>query len=430
MKIGIIGCGATGLSAGYTLSQKGHETVLYDTSESELGGIAGAVPIGRTYIDKFYRHIFTSDAEILSLIQEAGLNSEMMWIEPKNGMYIDGKLYPFTNPIDLIMFPAVGFISRIRMGLAVLSAKYVTDYKAMEGITAKEWLVKKAGKQSYDKIWSTLLHSKFDKDSDKVSGVWIWNKFKLRGSTRQNLNKESLGYLRGGFFQLYKKLAEIIKGNGGRFVFESVARISPEADGKIGIETARGYEVYDKVLFTAAADLLVQLCNFPNEYLEKVSKIKHKSNICMTLVADRQISDFYWVTIAERDSPFVLYIEHTNLVKDEAYDGKHIIYLSRYIDSSDPFFSASDEEIKRVFLSYLPKLFPGFSPKDASSWHIFRSVHSQPVVGLRYSDDVLPQETPIANLHLASMAQIYPEDRGQNYAVAKGISAAKKMIGE
>jgi hypothetical protein len=39
-------------------------------------------------------------------------------------------------------------------------------------------------------------------------------------------------------------------------------------------------------------------------------------------------------------------------------------------------------------------------------------------------------ETPIENLYLAGMSQIYPEDRGQNYAVRMGRDAAKIIMKE
>ncbi|MDR2749923.1 MAG: NAD(P)/FAD-dependent oxidoreductase [Clostridiales bacterium] len=426
MKVAIIGAGATGLAAAWTLAKNGHRVDIYETSKGELGGIAGAMPIGKTRIDKIYHHIFTSDTSILDLIDEVGLSSEMMWIEPKNGMHINGKLYPFTSPMDLILFPAVNLVSRFRMGLAVLRAQTVSDYKSMEDITAKEWLVKKAGQESYDKLWKTLLTSKFDKDADKVSGVWIWNKFKLRGSTRKSINKESLGYLMGGFFEFYKKLAELVEEKNGRIVYKKATRISGDG-GKIRIDTENGTQSYDKCLFTPSPSSLAKLCTLPPDYLKKIAKIKHKANVCLTLVATKKVSDYYWVTIAEEDSPFVVFIEHTNLIKDERYEGKTIIYLSKYLDQSDPFFVASDREIKKSFLGYLPKLFPSFSESDVFETHIYRCLDSQPVVGLRYSEVVLPLETPVKNLYMASMCQIYPEDRGQNYAVVSGIAAAEAM---
>ncbi|MDR3238738.1 MAG: NAD(P)/FAD-dependent oxidoreductase [Clostridiales bacterium] len=429
MHIGIIGAGAAGLTAARSLVQSGHAVTVYEKSDKGIGGIAGAVPIHNTWIDKFYHHIFTSDREVLSLIDEMGLSGDMLWEEPKNGLMLDGRLYPFTSPLNLLLFPPISFASRIRMGLAVLSAKSVKDYKSMEDISAREWLVKKAGQDSYDKIWRTLLYSKFGKDADQVSGVWIWNKFKLRGSTRSNLNSELLGYLRGSFYRLYRALAEDIEKRGGQMLYQPVTRLAAAEGGKVSVRTEQDEKIYDKVLFTASPNELRGLCDFPDEYARKLDKIKYKSNICMTIIVKQPVSEYYWVTVAEEKAPFVLFIEHTNLIKDKDYGDNHVIYLSRYIDESDPFFQAADSEIQSVFLAYAQKLFPRFHPEDILDSYIHRCVYSQPVIVRRYSEIVPPYETPVQNLYLASMSQIYPEDRGQNYAVRMGAAAAEIIKG-
>jgi protoporphyrinogen oxidase len=358
-----------------------------------------------------------------------GLADDMMWVEPKNGIFIDGTLYPFTNPMDLITLPEVSLIGRFRMGLAVLMAKNVKDYLSMESINAKDWLIQKTGRDAYEKIWRNLLYSKFDKDADDVSGVWIWNKFKLRGSTRQSINKEMLGYLRGSFFRAYQTLVERLQNAGAKIVYEPVKHINGDG-GKVVIETGSSATIYDKALFTGAPALLCKLCEFPGDYEVNATHTKYKSNICLTMTTRKQISDYYWITVAQRDAPFVLFIEHSNLIKDPAYKDKNIIYLSRYIDESDPFFHASDEEITSVFFEYLGGLFPGFRQELVTSSYISRAVYTQPVVGLNYSKHILPFETPIKGLYLASMAQIYPEDRGQNYAVNMGKKIAKIMLEE
>jgi len=427
MKIGIVGAGPTGLTAAWELRKRGGHITVYERDKGETGGLAGAVPIGDTYIDRFYHHIFTTDTDILDLIKEMGLSDHMQWIEPKNGIFINGKLYPFTSPLDLMTLPVVSPVGRFRMGLAVLMAKNVKDYQSMEGINAKDWLIQKTGQDTYEKIWRNLLYSKFDKDADSVSGVWIWNKFKLRGSTRQNLSKEMLGYLRGSFFRLYEAMAERLQTEGIQINYEPVRLIKTD-NGMVAIETERGSDVYDKVLFTGAPAQLCGLCEFPADYAEKALYTKYKSNICMTIVTRQQISDYYWITVAEHDAPFVLFIEHTNLVKDPAYGDKHIIYLSRYIDESDPFWKTPDDEIQKVFFDYLGRLFPGFKRESVTDSYINRAVYAQPVIGLNYSRHILPFETPIQGLYLAGMAQIYPEDRGQNYAVNMGKKIAG-MIG-
>ncbi|MDR1559508.1 MAG: NAD(P)/FAD-dependent oxidoreductase [Clostridiales bacterium] len=429
MNIAIIGAGPAGLAAAWELSKRGENITLYETDKSETGGLAGAVPVNDTYIDRFYHHIFTSDTDVLDLISEMGLSKDMLWVEPKNGIFLNGTLYPFTSPMDLITLPEVSLIGRFRMGLAVLMAKNVKDYRSMEGVNARDWLIQKTGKDAYEKIWRNLLYSKFDKDADSVSGVWIWNKFKLRGSTRQNISKEMLGYLSGSFFRLYEILANRLKDAGAKIVYEPVTRINGDG-GKVVVESARGATVYDKALFTAAPALLCGLCDFPAEYKTKAVYTKYKSNICMTIITKQQVSDYYWITVAQRGAPFVLFIEHTNLIKDADYKDKHIIYLSRYVDETDPFFQASDDEIKGVFFEYLGMLFPGFRREAVMDSYINRAVYAQPVVGLNYSKHILPFETPVKRLYLASMAQIYPEDRGQNYAVNMGRKIAKIMSEE
>jgi protoporphyrinogen oxidase len=315
------------------------------------------------------------------------------------------------------------------MGLAVLQAKRVNDYLSMEGINAKDLLIQKTGKDAYEKIWHNLLYSKFDKDAENVSGVWIWNKFKLRGSTRKSINKEMLGYLRGSFYRVFQAVLEKLESSGAKTVFEAVTKISGDG-GKVVVETENSATVYDKALFTGAPALLCSMCEFPSSYTVRAAQTKYKSNICMTIVTEKPISDYYWITVAQRGAPFVLFIEHTNLIEDPAYEGKHITFLSRYIDDSDPFFKASDEEIKKVFFDYVSELFREFRPDSVIDSYIHRAVYSQPVVGLNYSKHILPFETPINGLYLASMAQIYPEDRGQNYAVNMGKKIAKIMSGE
>ena len=54
--------------------------------------------IGNEKLEVYYHHIFTGDTEIIKLIDELGLSSELMWLESKNSLYINQKLYPFTSP--------------------------------------------------------------------------------------------------------------------------------------------------------------------------------------------------------------------------------------------------------------------------------------------------------------------------------------------
>jgi protoporphyrinogen oxidase len=427
--IAVIGAGATGLTAGFELTKRGHSVTVYEKSEGPLGGLASNQTIAGAQIDKFYHHIFTSDADMISLIDETGLSRDLMWKDARNGIFSGGRVHPFTSPTDLLRYRGLSLPGRVRTGLAVLRAKGCRDYRGLEDVSARDWLSANAGRESYDKLWRPLLDSKFGEDADSVGGVWIWNKFKLRGSTRRGVDAESLGYLRGGFGALYDRLAELIEQGGGRVVRSEAGDISKDAGGGLSLAHGGGRERYERILFTGSPHELCQAADLPPEYALRARSVRYKANICLTLITARRLSDYYWVTVAERGAPFVLFIEHSNLFPDPAFGVRGFIFLSRYLDASDPLFAADERYIADVFFSYLGGMFPEFTRGEIAQYEVRRARWAQPVVGLRHSERLLPLGTPLEGLYIASMSQIYPEDRGQNYAVALGRRAAALIGG-
>lgn len=441
MRIGIIGAGATGLTAAYRLTRAGHTVTLLEKRE-EVGGLAGTLTIGDETLEKIYHHIFTSDRHILQLIEELDLSQDLSWNSPKSGIYMNGRIAPFSSPVDLIRFRELPFFHRISLGLLVLRARFIRDWKAMEPIRAREWIERHAGRRVYETLWGPLLRSKFDKDADDVSAVWIWNKFKLRGSTRaKGVSSEAFGYLSGSFGRLYERLSEDIRKHDGQFLYGRVVTgITPEDDGALRVQYTQAKSsaplsgdtpealVFDQVLFTGAPQIFETLVGdaLTADERARCKASRYKANLCVLLELPESLSPFYWMTIADETIPFVLVIEHTNMIRNKPY-GSHVVYLSRYLDPDNPLYSASNDEILDQFLTGLEKVFPTFKKDSVKGSHIFRERFTQPVVGLNYGDGMPPVQTSVPNLYLASMAQIYPEDRGQNYAIRFGEEMAKRM---
>ena len=425
MKIAIIGAGPTGLTAAHELLKKGHQVTIYE-KEAQVGGLIKPRIIGRTKLEQFYCHIFVSDKDLLELISELGLTDKLRWIEPHNAIYCNNSLFPFSTPKDLLMFSELSIIERIKLGLLAIRARLVKDWKKLDKISAKEWIIKNAGQKVYDLVWGPLLSAKFDLDAEKISAAWLWNKLKLRGSSRgKSMSKEMLGYFKGSFASVYEKLAETILKNGGKILLSrKINLIQSNEHYKIEIDSNGMKETFDKVISTLPPRELSKLgVNFTGEYAQQVKQIKYKSNICMLLEMREELSPYYWISIADEEFPFVSVIEHTNLYNDPNYRC-HLVFVSRYLDESNPLFTNSEDRIKELFYTYLKKMFPRFNEDSIIKSSITRAIYAQPVTIIGYNDICPALLTSIPNLYMATMAQIYPEDRGQNYAVRIGKQVA------
>jgi hypothetical protein len=88
------------------------------------------------------------------------------------------------------------------------------------------------------------------------------------------------------------------------------------------------------------------------------------------------------------------------------------------------------DELCGLYLPHLCKLNPDFSPDWVEDRWLFQGPAAQPIITTHYSEKIPDHRTPIAGFYLASMAQIYPEDRGQNYAVEMGERVAQMAIAD
>jgi hypothetical protein len=71
---------------------------------------------------------------------------------------------------------------------------------------------------------------------------------------------------------------------------------------------------------------------------------------------------------------------------------------------------------------------PGFDPAWIRDRWLHREPAAQPIVTVGYHQRIPALETATAGLVLANTTQVYPEDRGTNYAVRLGDEAAKVVL--
>jgi protoporphyrinogen oxidase len=163
-------------------------------------------------------------------------------------------------------------------------------------------------------------------------------------------------------------------------------------------------------------------------YRERLEGIEYHTALCLLLELDRRFGDFYWTNIADPELPFVGLIEHTNFVEPERYDGRRFLYVANYLDPSDPLLELSADELLERYTPGLRKVNPAFDSSWVRERWLHREPAAQPIVTVGYRERIPPLDTGVPGLVLANTTQIYPEDRGTNYAVRLGGDAARELL--
>lgn len=429
MQVVIIGAGFCGLAAAWELVQRGVKVTVLERDDT-VGGLAGSFAVGDTRLEKFYHHWFTSDTHIMQLIAELGLRDKVVLRATRTGMYYAHNFFRLSSPFDLLRFRALPLSDRLRLGLLVPRMQLIKDWHKLEAQTAADWIRCTGGERVYQVVWQPLLQGKFGTMADKIAAVWLWNKLKLRGGSRRKDGREQLAYLQGGFAVLADRLAAAIKAKGGEIRTSTTAHALDVSGGQLqAVYTDNASINTSHVIATPALPIIADLLDkhVPSAYAQQLRRINYLANICVVLELKRSLSDFYWLNVNDPSFPFVGVIEHTNFEPASSYQQRHIVYLSRYLLASDPFYTKEDDEIVRFSVQHLQRMFPQFSDDCLLQAHVWRADYAQPVVECHYNRLRPPPQTPLVNFYIASMAQIYPQDRGTNYAVAQGREVAQLL---
>ncbi len=430
-RIGIIGGGYAGLTAAYELQKLGHAvTVLEQTGT--WGGQAATLPLLGTRIEHFYHHLFGSDSHILGLMDELGIGDQLRWIESKVGWFSDGRIYDIVTPLDLIRFRPLNLVNRIKLGLMYLYLPRVNDWQRLEQITAHDWILRYMGREIYDRFWGPLLRGKFGGLADQVSMTWLWGKIKVRGSSRRGLlAKELLAYPLGSFEIITQALLERLEaGRADLRLNQEVIGLStsPEDPRRITGVVTRGETIpFDSVIATVPGYNLLGIAppTLDETYADKLRSIRYQAALVLLLVSRQSLSRIYWMNIADRTMPYVAVIEHTNYVPPSEYQGRHLIYVSNYLERDDPRYGMGASELMELYEPHLKRINPAFDADWIEQKIVLRAEAGQPVITCNYSDRIPDHRTPLEGLYLANTLQIYPEDRGVNYSVRLGQTVSQ-----
>jgi protoporphyrinogen oxidase len=427
--IAVIGAGIGGMAAAYDLQKAGYQVSIFEAADY-VGGLASGFkePHWDWSVEKYYHHWFATDQHILGLIEELGWQDQVIFPRPLTVMYHQDRFYPFDSVLAALLFPGLGWgVDKVRFGLVGLYLRMTNNWKQFEKTTVDAWMRKWAGERVYELMWEPLLVGKFGPHYKEVNMAWMWARLKAR-TTR-------LGSFQGGFQAFADRLADRLREMGVEIhLSQGVDAIQPDPSGVISVMTGRGKQTFDQVLSTTSPALLARMApSLPADYLQGLLDLKSMGAVVIVLALKQQLSEqgYYWFNLPKNAGyPFLALVEHTNFLPCEHFGGDHIVYCGDYLEPEHEYFFLSKEQLLERFLPVLPRFNPQFKADWVRQSWLFRTKYAQPVPQLNHSRKVPSIRTPIPGLYFASMSQVYPWDRGTNFAVEVAKKAAKLMLEE
>lgn len=427
-KAAIIGAGIGGLTAAYELNKQGFDVTIYEKG-SKAGGLAGGFYHDQWdwSVEYFYHHWFESDKAILNLMKELGMQKKVRFLRPKTVMYHQGNFYPLDSVMAVLTFPGFSFIEKMRFGFITAYLRFLSGWQGLEKCTAHTWLQKYYGEKIYKVNFEPMLRGKFGEYYQQVPMSWFWARFKARSS--------ALGTYVGGFQAFFDEFAEKLIAKGVSIQFNrTIEKITQQTDDQVAVYTNKKKYIYDQVIITTSpASFAAFAPDLPEDYKKKIFQSKSIGAIVLLLSIKHPLSKekYYWYNLPKsKEFPFLSLVEHTNFLSRDNFGGDHLVYCGDYLPPEHEYFQLSKEELIDRFAPSLQKINSSFKKEWIKESWLFKQAYAQPVPFLNQSKHLLDVKTPLKNAFLMTMSQVYPWDRGTNYAVELVQRSLKDIFAE
>jgi protoporphyrinogen oxidase len=424
-RVDIVGGGISGLATAWFLARELGEVEIHVWERDRApGGLAGSFATESFRVEKFYHHLYRRDIALQELIRELGLGDDLLWRPASTGTYYFARPYRLSAPLDLLRFDPLPLADRIRLGLLVLRARRIRDWQALDDLSARDWILRNAGRRVFEVVWEPLLRGKFGAAADQVSAAWLWSKLVDRGGSRDPSGRELLGYLRGGLGRVFDAMVDRLRAAGHHVhLGEPVVALEGRGSRIVRVVSAGGsHEAGIVVSGVQLPDLVPLLPGSGGALRQRAESIRFLGNVCLVLELERPLSDFYWTNVTDPDAPFVGVVEQTNWADRSEFAGLSLAYVSAYVPEGDRRWEMDEDQLHAFYLPHLRRLFPAYRPGLARRRFVWRAHAAQPIVSTGYRHLVPPIETEFENLFVCTMAQIYPHDR----QVSNGVEMARQ----
>ena len=431
-KVAIVGGGWTGLTAAYRLVKAGYDVEIFEAGPT-LGGLAAGFTLkDGTPLERAYHFLYTTDNYMIDMAEELGVRDKLNFFPSSIGAFYEGKMYPFTTAKDLLTFGPLNPVDRLRTGLTGVRLLTIKKWQPLTQITAYEWLCKWNGKRATDLIWKPLLVGKFDVYWDKITMAWLWTRIHQRQTSKKKGEaSERLGYFDGGFQTMVKRWEEELVTRGVNIHLNAKIETFTEDKDRPAIMFEGKKHTFDAVLAALPSNAFARLGEshpaMTKKYSQQLMNIDYLAAVVMVFTYKKPLTDRYWHQIHDEGAPFLVMLSLDSLVGKDKVNGHHIYYIGDYVQNDNELMAMSEDQIRKRWYAGAKKLFPDFDEKLVEESYVFKFRNAQHIVGIGYEKQIPKVRTPLKGFYMSNFSQIFPEDRGTNYAVREGHAVAKMI---
>lgn len=423
-RIAVLGAGPMGLAVAHQLARDGHRPVVFE-ADDRVGGMTACFDFNGLSIERFYHFHCTSDTAFLQVLDELGIAGKMRWVETKMGYWYQRRLQPWGNPVALLTFRGLSLAAKFRYGLHAFLSTKRTDWRPLDQVEASGWIRRWVGAEAWEVLWRRLFDYKFYDYSDNLSAAWIWSRIRRIGRSRYNLFREKLGYLEGGSATLLAALQADIERYGGEFRLGSPVQRVGIAQGCVtGVETAAGFEAFDKVVSTIPLPYVPRVMpDLPEDVLSRFRALKNIAVVCVIAKLARPLTENFWLNVNDPEMDIPGLVEYSNL-RPLAHS---IVYVPFYMPGEHPKYADDNQTFIDKVRSYLKTINPALVDDDFIDIRASRYRHAQPICPPGYLESLPPVALPVQGLWVADTSYYYPEDRGISESIGFGRKMARDV---
>ncbi len=438
-KIAIVGGGYVAISCAIELIEKGYKVYLIE-SRGFLGGLGECIKLKNGSIcEKYYHHYFSHDNYLIEYCRKF-LNKSPLFTTTSMSIFFKDKFYPWNSLIDIISTKLISPLSKLRFLIStLLLSTNIIPNKILDEIPLSKGMRRFYGFEAYKKIWDPITSAKFGNLVNEIPLTWMKGRLKQRVKSRKN-GKEKLGFIKGSLLELTDSIHNYFKNNelyeeylNSELISLKKKSINSKNQLELKIKKSTNSPKYinfnvDQVAFTIntfTANKIIK--NFSDANISWPSH-RYFAAICVLIELKSPLADFYWNNISDKNNFFCGYIEQSHLTGDTEYGGINVGYLTKYLAPNDINLKKSEKEIEDISLKSLIKLFGKEKvKKNLIKIHISKDSNAQVVTDFKFTSPNMNKFSK-EGLFLGNMANVFPDERSINNAIAVGKKLANKII--